>query len=173
MAKKLKILDKDYVLSQTPDPSKLKVFLKKTKYKGIGLFANKDFKKNEIIAYYRFKIFALKGFKSPTNHGYSISVVLPSGKDSKTLIGDLDDESLSKPRGEIPYWAYFSNEPNGTQTPNAWIDPNIKINYKTNHKYKPGDFMTYKLRASHDIRKGSEIVWCYGDEYFRNYEPNC
>ena len=40
-------------------------------------------------------------------------------------------------------------------------------------RLKEGDFITYKLIASHNIKAGEEIVWCYGESYARNYETSC
>uniref|UniRef100_A0A6C0JRB8 SET domain-containing protein n=1 Tax=viral metagenome TaxID=1070528 RepID=A0A6C0JRB8_9ZZZZ len=170
----LKILDYNYVMKNTPDPKSLKVQLKKDKMKGVGLFARKNIKKGEVIAYYRFKLFSTKNFKSKLNNMYTITVYTKDDNASRALIGDLVPESLLEPVKGIPYWAYFSNEPTfGKQHENCYIDIDLKGNYKNKSRLQAGDFMVYKLRASEDIPAGKEIVWCYGSEFFRDYVPGC
>ena len=168
-----KLLDINYIKRNTPNTKSLKVDLKKVKNKGIGLYAIKPIKEDGLIAYYKITVFREKGYKSPTNMAYSIEVVTKSDKQSKTFIGDLSLESLPLPCRGIPFWGYFANEPSSDQTPNCYIDPNLKENYKNRKRVKEGDAIIYKLRASRNIKKGEEITWCYGDAYERSYTPNC
>jgi hypothetical protein len=167
----MKILNREYVKKHTPKVP-LKVKLVKNQ-KGTSLVATQDFKKNQLIAYYKFRVFRDKNFVSKTKNMYTFRVVTKNDKTSRTLIGDLVEESLAPPKRGIPFWAYFANEPSGKQTSNCWIDSNIAENYKNRDKVVPGDYLVYKLRASEFIPAGSEIVWCYGNEYLRDYEPNC
>jgi hypothetical protein len=88
-------------------------------------------------------------------------------------MGDIDKESAPLPKNNIPYWAYFSNEPSGKQKENAYIDISLKDNYKDRNRLKHGDFITYKLKASKNIKAGEEVVWCYGSAYARDYETSC
>lgn len=167
----MKILDINYVLQQTPAKEVEKVYLAKTKFKGIGIFAKRPIKKNEIVAYYKVKIFSLKKFNSKTKNMYTIEILTKTGRPSTSLIGDLDDSvSLPKTKRGIPYWGYFANEPSGDQTPNVYIDMNLKENYHTRDKILPGQTYTYKVRAERAIQPGEELVWCYGDDYIRDYD---
>jgi len=88
-------------------------------------------------------------------------------------MGDLDKESAPQPKNKIPYWAYFSNEPSGKQKENSEIDIAIKDNYRNRKRLKPGDYITYKLKATRNIKPGEEVVWCYGEGYDRNYKTTC
>lgn len=167
------ILDIDYIKKHTPNLSNLKVSLKKSKIKGVSLFANRDIKKGEIMAYYKISVYSNQNFKSKTGNMYTIAVNTKNNNYSRSLIGDLSPLSLEKPRGDIPFWGYFSNEPSGSQEINCYIDTNLKENYKYKSRMSPGDTMIYKLRALRQIKKGEEITWCYGPDYNRDYEPNC
>ena len=104
---------------------------------------------------------------------YAIAIMTKTDKHSKTFLGDLTVESLPPPCKSIPYWGYFSNEPSNNQHHNCYIDPNLKENYRGRSKLKEGDTIIYKLRAERDIKAGEEITWCYGDNYDREYVPNC
>jgi len=133
-------------------------------------------KKGKTIAYYKMKVHQdtdKHPYKSPTKCMYCFTVYTKGDRMSKSLMGDLDKESAPLPKGNIPYWAYFSNEPSGKQRENAYIDIALKDNYKNRNKLKDGDFMTYKLKASKDIKPGEEVVWCYGGAYDRNYKTSC
>jgi hypothetical protein len=158
------------------EKNKLSVTLKKNKYAGTGLFATKNIKKGQVIAYYRMKVHKdteNNSYKSPTKCMYCFSVYTKGDNLSKSLIGDLDKESAPKPKNNIPYWAYFSNEPSRNQKVNAEIDIALKENYRNRSRLKAGDFITYKLVATRNIKPGEEIVWCYGDAYERDYETAC
>jgi hypothetical protein len=151
----------------------LKVTLKKN-YKGYSLYAIKNIKKGNVIAYYKFMIYAdddnFSGYK---NNMYTMTVYNKNGSRNKTLIGDIYEGSLEYPKRGIPYWAYFSNEPSGDQTENCFIDINAKSNYRHRNKPKKGETLTYRLIASRNIKAGEEITWCYGGAYERDYESNC
>jgi hypothetical protein len=151
---------------------KLKVKLRKNK-KGTSLFATAPIKKNQIIAYYKFKVY-VENDHDPVKDGiYSITVYTKTGRESSKYIGDIYQGSMLKPKANIPFWGYFSNEPTPKQKENAYIDNNLKQNYKNRKRVKDGDTMIYKLRAEHPIKKGEEIVWCYGDAYIRYYPTSC
>lgn len=152
----------------------LKVKLRKSKRKGIGLYAKKPIKKGNVIAYYKFKVYdyshdQVKGGR------YGMYVYTKSGRESRNKMGDIYPGSLAPPKRGIPYWAYFSNEPAKSlnQKQNAYLDVNLKQNYRHRFRIRTGDTLVYKLRASRNIDKGEEIVWCYGDEYDRDYVANC
>ena len=164
------ILDLDYVIKNTKNLP-LKVELRKTSLKGIGIYAIKFIKKEEIIALYQVKVFREKKYESPTLNSYMIGVYSPSGYESKVWVGDIVPESLQPPvlhedgKHYVPYWGYFSNEPSGNQKENSYMDMNIDEIYKNKKRLKEGDLIFYKLIATQNIKPGEEIVWCYGEEY--------
>lgn len=164
------LLDYKRILKSTPNKSKLSVTLKKTKDKGVGLYATKDIKKGDIIAYYKIKIFRLKNYESPTDSVYTFGVYKKNGDDYKRLIGDIDLNSFLLPVDNITYWAPFANEPSVGQRVNAEVDENIKGNYKNKTCSKVGESNIYLLKASRDIKKGDEIMWYYGKGYPREYK---
>jgi len=102
-----------------------------------------------------------------------MTVYTKKDRESNRLIGDIFSGSLEPPKRGIFFLAFFSNEPSGRSTENAYLDTNLKQNYKNRTRVKKGDTMIYKLRALKNIKKGEEIVWCYGAYYDRNYKPNC
>lgn len=167
-----KFLDPKYIMRNT-DTRGLSVTIRKHKIKGVGLYATKPIKKNNIIAYYRMTVFKIKGFKSKTKNMYTFTLLTAKGNESRSLIGDLTLESLPPPCRNIPYWGYFANEPSEGEEGNSYIDVNLKQTYRTRDTLKEGDTVVYKLRASRDIKKGEEILWCYGSAYERNYETPC
>ncbi len=172
------VLDRKKLLSETPSDikKKLSVTLKKNKYAGTGLFATKPIKKGKVIAYYKMRVHRdtpKHPYRSPTKCMYCFTVYTKDDHVSSSLMGDLDKESAPLPKNNIPYWAYFSNEPSGKQKENAYIDISLKDNYKDRNRLKHGDFITYKLKASKNIKAGEEVVWCYGSAYARDYETSC
>lgn len=163
------LFDYKKILRDTPNVDKLKVTLKKTRLKGVGLYAQKPIKENATIAYYRMTVYPIKGFKSKTNEKYTFTLLTKKGNYSNSLIGDISDESLPPPCRNVPFWAYFSNEPSGIQTINARIDPDNAKNYSNRNVLRAGETVTFRLVAIRDIPIGEEIVWCYGDSYHRDY----
>lgn len=152
----------------------LKVTLKKHPFKGTSLYAKKPIKKGSTVALYKFLVNKYDDdFVGQRNDMYAMSVYTKSGRFNSKVMGDIYSGSLRKPRRNIPYWAYFSNEPAYPQEENVYLDINLKENYKNRDKVKPGDTMIYKLVALRDISKGEEITWCYGGAYDRNYKANC
>jgi hypothetical protein len=151
----------------------LSVSLKKGP-KGVSLFAKKQIKRGNVIAYYKFKLYPFtENFKGQKDDMYVMSVYTKNDKFNPRVIGDIFEGSLDYPKYNIPFWAYFSNEPSGDQKENCTIDPNLKNNYRKRDKVKPGETMTYKLIATKNIEPDEEIVWCYGIYYDRNYKANC
>lgn len=172
------VLNRKILLSETPAAikKKLSVTLKKNKYAGTGLFATKPIRRGKTIAYYKMKVHEdsnKRSYKSPTKCMYCFTIYTKNDKISNTLMGDLDKDSAPQPKNNIPYWAYFSNEPSGKQKENAEIDIALKENYRNRKRLKPGDFITYKLKATRNIKAGEEVVWCYGEAYDRNYKTSC
>lgn len=163
-------MDYSKILAKTKDKEKLKVTLRKTKEKGVGLFATKQIKDGEDIAYYKIKVFRKKGYKSPTNSVYLFEVYRQNGKSYKTLIGDIDKDSFPQVVNNVPFWAPFANEPTTCESTNSEIEIDLKNNYKTRNYSSPGENMIYKLVATRDIEPGEEILWYYGEDYERGYE---
>ena len=166
------LLDLKWIKKHTPNLENLKVKLEKSPVKGTSLFAQKPIKKGNIIAYYHMKVYPLKT-PGPFGDVYQFTVYTSKGNAIKNLVGNLYEGSLKPPKRGIPYWAYFSNEPSGTQKENAYVDADADGNYKNRTRIKAGDTVTFKLIAKRNIAAGEEVVWCYGDEYLRNYKPNC
>ena len=169
--KTLKAFDYKYALEQA-EGYPLKVTLKKN-FKGTSLFAKKPIKKGSIIAYYKFRVNKYQGYTGKKNDMYTMSIYTKKGNYNPRVIGDVFEGSLEPPKYNIPYWAYFSNEPSKEQEENCYLDVNLKFNYKNRDRVKPGETMTYKLIAYHNIKAGEEICWCYGDSYGRDYPSRC
>jgi hypothetical protein len=165
------VLDYRYANKMVKDYN-LSVKLKKGP-KGVSLFADKLIKRGNIVAYYKFKLFPTKSFKGVKKEMYAMTVYTKNYNFNPRLIGDIFEGSLELPKYNIPFWAYFSNEPSGKQEENCTIDPNLKSNYRNRQTVKEGDTMVYKLIATKDINPGEEIVWCYGKYYQRKYKANC
>lgn len=165
-----KLFDIDRILRKTKNKKDLKVILKKDPIKGTGLFATKEIKKNETIAYYKIKVFKQSKYDSPTNFIYTFSVYGNTGRRSESLIGDIVLDSIPDPKNNIPFWGMFANEPSGDQDVNAEVDVDLANNYKNKKKLKADIYLVYKVVAKRDILQGEEITIYYGDEYERDYE---
>jgi hypothetical protein len=167
------LLDINYIKKHTPNIENLKVTLVKNPKKGTSLVATKPIRKGGIIAYYLIKIYNISTFVDPYNDVYTFTVYKKDGKSNNKLIGNLFEGNLPPPKRNIPFWAYFSNEPSNGQTQNSYIDINLAQNYRYKNTVKEGDTLVYKLVAARNIKPGEEIVWCYGDEYRRTYTTTC
>ena len=162
-----KLLDLDSILAAEKTP-RLKVTLRRDPIKGISLFSTQEIKKGVVIAYYHMKVYSI-AHPGPFGSTYRFAVYTKRGEISKRLVGNLFEGSLRAPRRNIPYWAYFANEPNQDESPNAFVDACVAQNYRGRDRLRVGDEITYKLIASRTIAPGEEIVWCYGDRYERDY----
>ena len=114
-----------------------------------------------------------RGIDTPFKDMYNFTIENKYGKFNKYLIGDLYSGSLPPPKKNIPYWAYFANEPfQGIQVTNSIMDYQINENFtkKNRTTLKEGDTFTYALFATRQINVGDEIVWNYGVDYGRSYE---
>lgn len=166
-----KILDINYAKKFT-NPQ-VRTTLKKTKTKGTSIFAKKKISKGSIIAYYKFLVVDTKNYNFFRDGEYAMTVYTKKYKDSQKYTGDIFPGSLEMPKYNVPFWGYFSNEPTPRQKYNAYLDVNLKENYRHRNSVKEGDTMVYKIRASRDIHPGEEIMWCYGIEYIREYKSSC
>jgi len=149
----------------------LKVTLRKDSYGGICMFSTKPIIKDEIIAYYRVCVYDMKTYMSPTDFTYAFAIFNRAGFPYDHLIGDINNESFMCPIANIPFWGIFANEPNITQSVNAYFDSNCHYNFKSvgRRGYRVGDMLLYKLRALNNIRQNVEILTYYGDDYTRSY----
>ena len=163
-------MDYQKILKETPDKKNLNVTLKKSKDKGVGLFATKTIKKGDTIAYYKIQMFREKDYESPTDFVYSFEVYRKNGEIYKRLIGDIYPDSFPEPENNIPFWGPFANEPSQNQRTNADIEIDLEENYKDRNFSVPGDTMVYRLVATKIIRPQDEILWYYGRHYPRNYK---
>ena len=169
-----RLLDISRIKKSTKDKEDLKVTLKKSRTKGVGLYATKPIKKGQIVAYYKMKLFKYNTYNSPTKGMYAFTAYNKDGSENESLIGDLYLGSIPAPSRNIPYWALFSNEPSKGQDENAYIDEDISKNFRSRNKLKAGETIIYKLVATRNIKPGEEITWCYGSGYYRNYKaPLC
>ena len=168
------LFDINYIKRNTQNLPNLKTSLRKIRNKGVGIFANKNIKQNDVSVYYLLKAYNLKRFPNSFNNVYTVELYTNNGKSIKSLIGDLCEDILMQPDDNgIAYWGYFANEPSKIQESNSFLDVNSVENYSNKNRIKEGDYVLYKLISSRDIKKGEEITWCYGSLYDRNYETSC
>ena len=162
---------KDLLKASSKD--EINVTLKKDT-KGIGLYATQDITIGDVIAYYQIKVFNNKKYNSPTDYTYGFAVYKKDGKEYKTLIGDIYEDTFSEPEDGITFWAPFSNEPSPNQKINAEIEIDEKGIFKSLERnyLLPGDILIYYLVSIKKIKKGDEIMWYYGSTYERNYKVN-
>ena len=115
-----------------------------------------------------------KKLRSPYGDMYHFTIYKKNGDSYRNFVGDLYKGSLPLPKNDIPYWAYFSNEPSPGQKFNCEIDfqENENFTKKDRKTLKEGDTVTYALVSTKPIKKGEEILWCYGNSYNRNYKIN-
>lgn len=145
--------------------------------KGLGLYATKLINREQIVAYYKVKVYE-NDTTSEIGDTYKIGIMSKTGKLYKYLYGDLYNGSFSLPVKDIQTGIYvsflapFINEPTPNEKENVEIDFNILHNYARKNKSRTGEIIIYKFRAIKDIEPDEEILWYYGDEYCRNYEVN-
>lgn len=163
-----KLTDLDWILEHTPGKEKLKVTLRRDHVKGISLYSTREIKKGSVIAYYHMRIYSIAR-PGPFGVTYRFAAYTKRAQVSKHFVGNLFEGSLRTPRRNIPYWAYFANEPDCGHLANSFVDACVAENYRGRDRLRVGDEITYKLIASRKILPGEEIVWCYGDLYERDY----
>lgn len=167
-----RLLDIERVLRNTKNKKKLKINLIHDKVKGTSVYATKHIKMDEVIAYYKIKVFNTNRYESPTNYIYAFSIYGANGREYKTLVGDIYSESLPEPLNNIPFWGFFINEPSNDQDINSWVDTDYDYNFTKSgrKKIKCGNSLIYKIIANRDIEPGEEITIYYGTEYERDYK---
>jgi len=155
--------------------AKYPVRLSETPGVGVGLVANRDIKKGTVLSYYKMRVVPYASYRSPTDNMYAFTAYTKGDNPSGKFMGDIAPESLPPAENNIPYWAYFSNEPTRLDGENAEIDVDTKYNYADHCRtsLKDGDHIRYRLIASKNIHEGTPVTWCYGDDYERNYSTEC
>ena len=180
LSNKHKFLDHNFLLKKIPEniKKKMSITLKKNK-KGIGLYSTKLIKKGSVITLYPLIIHkdtSKNKYKSLTKCIYCFTLYSNNGEEINNLIGDVDN-SIFKPtkigNKILPYWGHFANEPDKNSKANSKININTRENYKNRKVLKVGDKLTYKLIATKNIKPNTEITWCYGNSYNRDYETSC
>ena len=152
---------------------KYTVKLEHNKVTGTGIVAQKDLRKGDVVAYFKMRVVRDSPFPddSPHQHRYAVSLETRSEKTS-SLIGDLAPESLPPAENNIPYFAYFSNEPAKAKDWNVVLDTDVSYNFANRKVLKIGTTVRYRLIASQTIRQGTAILWCYGAGYCRDIDSN-
>jgi len=173
------LLDRNRVLSATPNAKLLSVTLQGTKDRGTTVITTRPIKKGETILLYPATIFQASTYTSPTDERYAFDVVGKNGElleEDADLIADVDLTRITeKPVNGAPFWGPFVNEPSEGVQPNVGIDWNILYNYRllgSADKPEPGTLFVYKIIAERDIKQGEELTWCYQPYYVRDYPVN-
>ena len=134
----------------------LKIKVSKYKNRGLGIKAQEDIPVGRVVAYYRVKLVPVD--KKTKCGEYTVSM-------SKHNDGHLDETLVYDMYRNIPYVGCFCNEPKHDH------DVNVSL-YKTSRKLQ--GFEDMKLVSTRFIKKGEEIVWCYGKMYGkRKYDTSC
>jgi hypothetical protein len=150
----------------------LTVYLKKTQ-KGVGLYANKNIKKGETIAYYKVTARRYDNFQSPFNMEYAIEIFTKNGNSSKVFVGDIYEDTVDPPINGVPFWGYLANEPSMGQKSNAELKTNYKANYMNRGRLSENAPYVLTITAERNIKKDEEVMWCYGYGYERKYRTPC
>jgi len=145
-----------------------------TKGHQLGVVAREHIKKNTDIAVYIVEVLKENTYTSPLGDTYNIGVCDAKGNHIPDRIGMLtlpclvDDLYLGLPR-----WGAFFNEPSPKES------VNVEVKFDSIHSLKaPGrkgkaTLQVAKMRTTRAVKPGEELVWCYGDEYVRDYPTSC
>lgn len=83
----------------------MRVYLKETEHKGVGVFATRRIFANRTILYYKLKIFDTSNYTCLDSAKYSFIVLKGISREyDETKIADLYQNSNPKPRGRKPFW---------------------------------------------------------------------
>tara|TARA_B100000214_G_scaffold375563_1_gene362716 strand:+ start:3903 stop:4388 length:486 start_codon:yes stop_codon:yes gene_type:complete len=135
----------------------MKIKVRSYKNRGLGIQATEDIPKGRVVAYYRVRKVNVNSHTKCS--AYTVDV--GNQKD-----GVLDETLVYGTYRNIPYVGSFCNEPGYDKTENVDL-------YDASPTNIPG-FKDMKLVSTRNIKKGEEIVWCYGKSYGkRNYETRC
>lgn len=169
-AKSLNLMfSEDYLRNNIKNYSKLDVFLKRSRLKGLGLFAKRNFEKGEIVCYY---VTELKPLYRASAFGgkYAVHISEKDGSESKELAGDLTTFDVLKVNRGKCNLGYLVNEPSPSQKVNCFLGENTKMNWKNKCWHEIGDIYTFYIKTYCPVKKGQEFVWYYGDAYKRDYQ---
>jgi len=134
--------------------------------KGAGMFAKRDIKSGETIAFYPIVMIDDPGQKTKDPlRNYFIEVKY-RGKQSK-LVGKPDLSAVAKkPSRNIPHTGLWSNEPYPGERKNAEM-----VGVKLKSVPLVGQKISYSLKSTKAIKKGTEVLWCYGSQFNRGSPP--
>ena len=157
---------------------------------GYGIYANKKFTKGDIVIFYLTKIYDRKNivetdidFKYLINLEYfydnplyidKVGVLFSKSNLTPVTIPHVKDEKTT-------FLGYLCNEPSLSEEDNCKIE---RVEYNsvmwkksiTDEDIKDNisnKYCLFKLVATKDINKDDEILWCYGENYDREYETSC
>ena len=135
----------------------MRVRARKYKNRGLGIQAQEDIPIGRVIAYYRLRSVPEDSHKKCVAY----TVDIRNGRD-----GVLDESLVFGVYRNIPYIGSLCNEPGFGKSENIELQdaaPTKRRGYKD-----------LKLVSTRFIKKGEEIVWCYGDSYGkRSYKTPC
>jgi len=174
------------------DP-KVSTYLKKND-KGLGVYANKDFKENEIVAFYLVKIYDLKKIGTIStkylidlNNVPNLHEKYRKNKRRIDIVGDICDKSFQEPiklnDDEFwltAFWGFLCNEPSSEETDNCTIEFNNIDEEIEKHVIidrdiieNASEYYLISIISKEDIKKDTELTWCYGNFYDRDYTTSC
>ena len=180
--------DKIKKISENVDP-KISTYVKKND-KGLGVYANKDFKKNDIVAFYLVKIYDLNkigeiysNYLIDLNDAPNLHKKYKKNKTSD-IVGDICDKSFQEPiklnDWLTAFWGFLCNEPSREENDNCKIelkDINTEIKngviIDRDIKDNASEYYLASVISKKEIEKDSELTWCYGDSYKRDYDTSC
>ena len=177
------------------------IVIKQTPHKGLGVFAKKRLGKNKVVLYYKCKIIDNSDYVSHDDT-YRMTVprwlnkhLLEKKIDPCTYVCDVLNipDDIPYPCDGIPFWGFLVNEPSRSETENLYTDDimdedmievngamvtskallrRIKSKSAWLRMLDKGVYVTYIFKTKHSIKKGSELLWGYGDTYDRDYETS-
>lgn len=142
--------------------------------------ANKDIQKDEIVAYYKMRVFKTREYENdiefysyPNGTTYTFTVYDKNGLRIPGLIGDLSPESVPDAIAEAPFYGHLINEPQKRKDANVRVDKQTAQNFGSRESVHHGDFIIYAIVATKAIKAGERLLYCYGLDYERNYKTAC
>jgi len=166
---------------------------------GWGIYANRDFNKGDVVAYYKMRVYSTSSTTRPKPtkmaRGYANYAIEMRSASNRALgfqiEGNLAPECMQHPgKSGVPYWGFMANEPflkeeiaeyeEGMEH-DEQLNGNVKLDYDPEYNYalagrqkiEPGDHVRLLLRAKCAIDKHEAILWCYGKQFDRSYPTPC
>ena len=176
-----------------------RVEIKQLRKKGLGVFAKTTLAKDEVVLYYKCRIVDITDLDG-RDSTYRMALPAWLQRHLTSVDVDIDKYvcdiihipgDIPNPSNGIPYWAFLVNEPSGLEIDNVYTQEEIdNVTIEINGFVTRGTtllrqieswrgwvkllahgvFVTYEFRAENRIRKGSELLWSYGNAYIRDYE---